>query len=79
MTEKAPVTDAGGFQCEASPVQYAVGQKTSATIAQQLMAKSGASTLRWIPPRTAVTMDFSPARLNISYNDNMIIDRVSCG
>ncbi len=78
-TEKMPAEKAGGFECTAEPVQYAVGKKTSAALAQELMAKSGASILRWIPPRTAVTMDFNSVRLNISYDDNMVIDRVSCG
>ncbi len=78
-TDKVPVEKAGGFECTAEPVQYAVGQKTSVALAQDLMAKSGSSLLRWIPPRTAVTMDFSAVRLNVSYDDNMVIDRVSCG
>lgn len=77
--EKVPVAQAGGFECDAAPAQYAVGQKTSINLTRELMAKSGASTLRWIAPRTAVTMDFSPVRLNISYDDNMVINRVSCG
>ena len=78
-TEKVPAAEAGGFECDAAPVQYAVGKHTSPALAQELMTKSGASTLRWIPPRTAVTMDYSAVRLNISYDDNMIINRVSCG
>lgn len=78
-TEKMPVDKAGGFECTAEPVQYAVGKKTSVALAQELMARSGASLLRWIPPRTAVTMDFNSVRLNISYDDNIVIDRISCG
>ena len=77
--EKMPMEKAGGFECTAEPVQYAVGKKTSVALAQELMAKSGAEVLRWIPPRTAVTMDFSLVRLNIGYDDNMVIDRISCG
>jgi hypothetical protein len=74
-----PVAEAGGFECSAPPGQYAIGQKTSVALAQTLMAKTGASVLRWIPPRSAVTMDYSPVRLNISYDDNMVIDRINCG
>jgi Peptidase inhibitor I78 family len=65
--------------CDAALVQYAIGRKTSSALAQELMAKAGASILRWIPPRTAVTMDYSPVRLNISYDDEMVIDRINCG
>ncbi len=78
-TDKVPAAEAGGFECDAAPAQYAIGKKTSTALAQELMAKSGASVLRWIPPRTAVTMDYSSVRLNISYDDNMVIDRISCG
>jgi hypothetical protein len=78
-TDKVPAAEAGGFECDAAPAQYAIGKKTSTTLAQELMAKSSASVVRWIPPRTAVTMDYSSVRLNISYDDNMVIDRVSCG
>lgn len=78
-TEKVPETQAGGFECDATTAQYALGQKTSVTLAQELLAKAGASVLRWIPPRSAVTMDYSPVRLNISYDDAMVIDRITCG
>jgi len=78
-TEKVPATEAGGFECDATSTQYALGQKTSVALAQELMAKAGASVLRWIPPRSAVTMDYSPVRLNISYDDAMVIDRITCG
>ena len=77
--DKVPVAEAGGFVCDAAPVQYAMGRKTSPALAQELLAKTGASILRWIPPRTAVTMDYSSVRLNISYDDNMVIVRISCG
>ncbi len=77
--EKVTAAEAGGFECDASAVQYAIGQKTSVLLAQELMAKAGASILRWIPPRSAVTMDYSPVRLNISYDDAMVINRITCG
>ena len=71
--------DAGGFECNAEAAQYAVGQKASAELATQLMQKTGSQTLRWMPPRTAATMDFRADRLNIAYDDAMIITRISCG
>ena len=77
--EKVPIAEAGGFECDAAFAQYAVSRKASTALAQELMEKSGASVLRWIPPRTAVTMDYSSVRLNISYDDNMVINRISCG
>ncbi len=78
-TVPVPAQEAGGFECSADTAQYAVGQKTSVALANELMKKTGSRTLRWIPPRTAVTMDFRSDRLNISYDDNMVIDRINCG
>lgn len=78
-TEEVPVAEAGGFECDAAPAQYGVGMKTSTALAEELMVKSGASTLRWIPPRSAVTMDYSAVRLNIGYDDAMVINRITCG
>ncbi len=78
-TTPVPEKDAGGFECSADAAQYAVGQKTSVELAAELMKKTGSKTLRWIPPRTAVTMDFRSDRLSISYDDAMVITQVSCG
>ena len=77
-------TDGSGTEgpmniCKAEPGQYAVGQKSSTDLAKKLLKETGAKTLRWIPPRTAVTMDFRGDRLNIAYDDDMIITQVSCG
>lgn len=78
-TEKVSAAQAGGFECNSTPAQYAIGQKTSVALAQELLAKTGASILRWIPPRSAVTMDYSSVRLNISYDDAMVINSITCG
>lgn len=56
-----------------------VGQKASAEIGAQMLSLTGARTLRWVPPRTAVTMDYREDRLTVSYDDNMVIIQASCG
>lgn len=78
-TEEVPTAEAGGFECNAESVQYAIGQKTGVELAAKLVRESGAQSLRWLPPRTAVTMDFLQNRLNVAYDDNMVINRISCG
>jgi predicted outer membrane protein len=75
IAEKA----AGGFECSAEAAQYAIGQNTSVELAAELMKKTGSKTLRWMPPRTAATMDFRNDRLNIAYDDAMVITQISCG
>jgi Peptidase inhibitor I78 family len=77
-TEPVPVDQAGGFSCAAESVQYAIGQKTSVELGSKLVKESGSQTLRWLPPRSAATMDYRQDRLNIAYDDDMIITRVNC-
>jgi Peptidase inhibitor I78 family len=78
-TEILPAEKAGGFACAAESVQYAIGQKTSAELGSKMVAESGSATLRWLPPHSMATMDYRPDRLNVHYNDDMIITRVNCG
>ena len=66
-------------ECDASGVQGAIGQTAAANMGARLLAQTGAATLRWAPPRTAVTMDFRPDRLTVAYDDNMVIERITCG
>ena len=65
--------------CNADAVQSLVGQTATADVGAQLLKGSGARTLRWVPPRTAVTMDFRPDRLTVAYDDALKIERISCG
>jgi Peptidase inhibitor I78 family len=74
-----PEKDAGGFECSAEAAQYALGQKTSVELATTLMKKTGTKTLRWIAPDMIVTLDYRSDRLNIYYDDRMIITKVDCG
>jgi hypothetical protein len=65
--------------CDAGGVQDHLGHRASAESGATLLRLTGASTLRWVPPRTAVTMDYRPDRLTVSYNDEYLIDRITCG
>lgn len=73
-----PVRELAG-ECDASGVQDHIGHRASAEAGGTLLRLTGATTLRWVPPRTAVTMDFRFDRLTVSYNDSMMIERISCG
>ena len=73
-----PVRSAEGT-CDTELVEGLVGNKATAETGRRLLDLSGAETLRWVPPRTAVTMDFRPDRLTVSYDDDMMITKISCG
>lgn len=72
-----PGMEAAG--CDADAVQSHLGHTASAEAGEVLLAESGARQLRWAPPRSAVTMDYRPDRLTVSYDDDMRITRISCG
>ncbi|MBO0748929.1 MAG: hypothetical protein J2O44_00660 [Porphyrobacter sp.] len=65
--------------CKKEPGQRFVGMKATGDLGRELLAATGARVLRWVPPRTAVTMDFRGDRLTVSYDDDYVITRVSCG
>ena len=75
--ETPPAHDVKGT-CQREPGQRFVGQKATGELGREMLAATGAKILRWVPPRTAVTMDFNPSRLTVSYDDDSIITRVSC-
>ncbi|MDE2563644.1 MAG: hypothetical protein KGL48_15480 [Sphingomonadales bacterium] len=66
------------YTCRADAAQSFVGQAASAGAGAEMMKAAGATQLRWVPPRTAVTMMFVNGRLTVAYDDEMKITRISC-
>jgi hypothetical protein len=75
--ETPPARDIKG-SCQRDAGQRFVGMKASGEVGRAMMTATGATILRWVPPRTAVTMDFNPSRLTVSYDDDYVITTVSC-
>ena len=67
-----------GF-CNADHVQGLVGQKADAAGGLAIRQATGATVLRWGPPRSAMTMDFRQDRVTVAYDDAMIITSIACG
>ncbi|WP_082635051.1 I78 family peptidase inhibitor [Sphingobium baderi] len=65
--------------CRNDPVAGFVGQTATADLGAQMLAASGAKTLRWGGPNTAMTMDFRPDRLTVIYDEKMVIGSARCG
>lgn len=81
-TAAAPVQQVGSLpegECDAASAQQHLGKKATAAIAEQLLRETGARTLRWVAPDMAVTMDFRPDRLTVSYDRDMAINGIACG
>lgn len=65
--------------CKASAGDAFIGKMVSEEIGAQIMAQSGARSLRWLAPNTAMTMDHRFDRVNVFFDDDRIIRKVSCG
>lgn len=65
--------------CRNDDLQQFIGQKATAELGAQMLKTTGARTLRWGGPNTAMTMDFRPDRLTVVYDQDMIIQTASCG
>lgn len=75
----APESNDVAMECNAEAVQNLIGHKATAAIGQQILSATNSSTLRWGPPNAAWTRDLRSDRVNISYDHNMVIERIRCG
>lgn len=77
-TTSPPQTARPGI-CDAGPAQRFVGEKADVAHGLTIQQVTGASVLRWAPPRSALTMDFRQERVTIAYDDAMAITMITCG
>jgi len=66
-------------ECTADAAQDMIGQRATAGLGTELLQRTGTRNLRWVPPRSAVTMDYRADRLTVGYDDAYTILRISCG
>lgn len=69
----------GSGNCDPRPATSLVGRKATAETGAQALKLTGSRSLRWGPPGAVFTMDFSPMRVNVMYDDAMTITEVRCG
>lgn len=65
--------------CNADKLDHAVGQKLTADLEARLKREARAELVRVAPHDGAITMDHSPARLNIFIDEARKIIRINCG
>lgn len=68
-----------GQTCRDAGLDTFVGQTATAETGAQILQRSGARTLRWIPKGAAVTMDFRTDRVNVKLDAQNRIEAVTCG
>ena len=69
----------GNRMCAADPGQRFVGQKASQAVGDAIVAATGAEIFQWVPPDSAVTMDYRQNRVRVGYDRDMVIQSVRCG
>jgi hypothetical protein len=65
--------------CVAERAQGAVGQPASRTLLERARVEATATVARFIRPNEAITMEFSPGRLNLYLDERDIVRSVVCG
>lgn len=74
-----PSAATGNEMCDGEALKQFVGQTVSPELGTVALKASGARTLRWAPPRSAVTMDYRGDRITIAYDDDQKVTIISCG
>lgn len=72
------VPEYGAGACNAARVQNLVGRQRSDALGADAMRRSGAKTLRWIPPGAIITQDLRSDRINIELDRNGRVTRLRC-
>jgi hypothetical protein len=75
--EGAPAASSG--PCNADGLGALIGRLGTPALGAEAQRLSGARRLRWIRPGDAVTMDYSPDRLNIHLDPSDRVERFACG
>ena len=78
-TDAEPIAPPKDAACAPDGLDLFLGKKATPELGVIMLKASGAKTLRWVAPGMAVTMDYRPDRLTVSYDASYKILRVSCG
>lgn len=73
-----PSAEGAGI-CDAANVQSYLGSMVTEELGAKVLSETGSRILRWIPPRSAVTMDYRTDRVSISYDDQRMVTAIRCG
>jgi hypothetical protein len=65
--------------CQAEAGQRYIGSRATAEVGAAIVESTDSRELRWLPPGTIVTMEYKFGRVNVSYDENYRITRVTCG
>jgi len=79
IAESKPVDGMPVASCSDEKLAVFTGQSASQELGSQILAASGARTLRWVPKGSAVTMDYRADRVTVALDEANRVERLSCG
>ena len=65
--------------CVVEQAQWAIGRPASSSLLERARVDATASIARFIRPNEAITMEYSPARLNLYLDEQDVVRGVVCG
>lgn len=68
-----------GYVCRNTGLDRFVGRAATSEIGSEMLAATGARTIRWVPFGAMITMDFSPSRLTVRLDQQGRVVSASCG
>ncbi|MEM8726217.1 MAG: I78 family peptidase inhibitor [Pseudomonadota bacterium] len=66
-------------RCDAAPAEGFIGQTASLETAISIQKATGATIFQWVFENSAVTMDYRPERVRVTYDRDLKILEVTCG
>lgn len=79
MAAEGPLPDEITGSCRTEGLESFVGQPATPENGAEILRQSKAKKIRWIPHGAAVTMDYSPDRVNVKLDPQNKIEGISCG
>lgn len=73
----APPAPSGS--CDETKAQFVIGERASQQLLDRARVAAGAREARFIRPNEAITLEFSPTRLNLNLNTKDVVLSVGCG
>lgn len=76
---EAPTAETPAMTCDATLVQWTLGQVADEALVAKAKTDSGSERMRVIKPGMAVTMDYREDRLNLDVDADNKVTRAYCG
>ena len=68
-----------GQVCDATSAEHFIGQDGTSDTGAAIMRATHSSVLRWAPPGTMLTMDYSPSRVTVRLGPDRKVTAINCG